>query len=98
MNATIMPIDHADKVKKLTVPQPPPEIRGDQLYALAVVAVLVSLVLTAAWFALKANAERQLTASIYELTEQAIRTQTPACSIQVVAGIKVQNCITTVAQ
>lgn len=63
-----------------------------------VVAVIIALVLMLAWMALKANTERQITARIYALTEQAIRTQVPACDVQTYAGIRVQNCITMVSQ
>lgn len=74
-----------------------PRERTDWL-PLLTVAVLMTVLMVAASFAISVAEERLITARIYELTEQAIRTQTPACSIEVVAGIKVESCIRTVAQ
>lgn len=88
--------DHADRSQKLGIPQPQPS-RGDQnLSELLVIVALISILMALASFALKLRNERAVTAEILRLTEQAIKSQQPACRIEVISGIKVEHCIRTV--
>lgn len=96
MNSALMFCDHADRREKLD-PKPAKRKAFDYLPSLLLIAI-VTAAMGIALVALRSTERAYITAVIYQLTNEAIAKKAPACEVITANGIKVQSCITTVAQ
>lgn len=96
MNSALMFCDHANRREKLD-PKPAKRQAQNIFPTIAVIAVICATMGIAA-VALRSTERVYITAVIYALTDQAIAKQQPACKVITANGVKVQNCVTTVAQ